>query len=135
MTAQLQEQEEKLLFSIYHTASWDAKLQKLEHYLRLLIKVKDALPKNEIPSLMRRAAEHKEHQEAVDDALALYFALPAYIHKAAVMVELYRELSSMTEDDRKNFFEITAGAHKGSLWRCFIHKFGALDLNPLLFGA
>jgi len=134
MTAQLREQQDKLLHSIYHTASWDAKVQKLEHYLRLLVKVKDTLP-HEIPVLMRRAGEHPEHQGAVDDALALYFALPAYIHKAEVMVELYRELSSMTEEDRKNFFGIVAGAHKGSLWRCFLHNFGALDLNPSLFGA
>ena len=43
--------------------------------------------------------------------------------------------SSMTEEDRKNFFGIVAGAHKGSLWRCFLHNFGALDLNPYLLGA
>jgi len=134
MTAQLREQQDKLLHSVYHTATWNAKLQKLEHYLRLLVKVKDALPL-EIPKLMRRAAEHKEHQEAVDDALALYWNLPAYIHKAEVMVELYRELALMTEDDRKTFFGIVAGSHKGSLWRCFLHNFGGLDLNPSLFGA
>jgi len=130
---QLEDQQQKLLHTIYHT-NWDAKVQKLEHYLRLLKKVKDALP-HQIPVLMRRAGEHPEHQGAVDDALALYFALPEYIHKAEVMVELYKQLVGMGEEGRQAFFKIVEGAHQSSPWRCFLHHYSALDLNPALFGA
>jgi len=133
MTSQLQVQQEKLLHTIFHTA-WKDKVPKLERYLRGLVEARQALP-SKIPVMMRRAGEHPEHQGKVDAALETLEALPAYIFKAGVMLELYRELAGMTEEDRTKFFGIIAGSHKTSLWRCFLHHYSALDLNPALFGA
>ena len=108
MTAQLREQQDKLLHTLFHTTNWTAKLQKIEHYLRGLTKAKASLPL-EIPKLMRRVAGHPEHQGSVDAAITTYEALPGFIFKAEVMLELYRELAGMTDEERAKFFGVVAG--------------------------